>query len=110
MFTPELEERILHEAEEAFVAESKIIDWMVNGIIKPGLSAPVLKEFVKHRINESLLQIGFKKCFEIDKDLISATMWFDEELLGNNMTDFFASRPVEYSKHSQSFSADSLFV
>jgi ribonucleoside-diphosphate reductase beta chain len=36
-------------------------------------------------------------------------MWFEEELIGNNMTDFFHSRPVEYSKKSQSFSEDDLF-
>ena len=33
----------------------------------------------------------------------------EEELLGNNMTDFFHSRPVEYSKKSQSFDEDDLF-
>ena len=31
LFDKELEERILHEAEEALIAESKIVDWMVNG-------------------------------------------------------------------------------
>lgn len=109
LFDQDLEERILHEAEEAFKAESKIIDWMVNGTQEEGLSAPILKEFVKKRINDSLAQIGFKKIFEIDETLISTTMWFDEELLGNNMTDFFHSRPVEYSKKNQSFSEEDLF-
>ena len=65
--------------------------------------------FIKDRINESLKGIGFPTAFEIDKELISKTVWFNEELLGNNMTDFFHSRPVEYSKKSQSFSEDDLF-
>ena len=108
-FDEELEERILKEAEQAFESEAKIVDWMVNGIKEEGLSAPILKEFIKNRINESLTQIGFKKVFEVDKDLIKTTMWFDEELHGNNMTDFFSSRPVEYSKKNQSFSEDDLF-
>jgi hypothetical protein len=30
-----------HEAEEAFVAESKIIDWMVNGFQEKGLDASI---------------------------------------------------------------------
>lgn len=109
LFDGDLEQKILDEAVEAFKSESKIIDWMVNGINEPGLSAPILKEFIKRRINESLTQISFPAVFEVDESLVSSTMWFDEELLGNNMTDFFHSRPVEYSKKSQSFSEDDIF-
>ena len=109
LFDSELEEKIAQEAEEAFKAESKIVDWMINGIDEPGLNASIVKEFIKNRINESLIQIQFKPVFDIDKDLLKHTMWFEEELLGNNMTDFFHSRPVEYSKKNQSFSEDDLF-
>jgi ribonucleoside-diphosphate reductase beta chain len=109
LFDDELIEKITSEAKEAFEAESKIIDWMVNGIKEEGLSASILKEFVKNRINESMTQIGFPKVFDIDKELISSTMWFSEELLGNNMTDFFHSKDTGYAKNSQSFSEDDLF-
>jgi ribonucleoside-diphosphate reductase beta chain len=109
LFDKELEEKILQEAQEAFNSESKIIDWMINGIQEEGLNATILKEFVKNRINDSLKQIKFPKAFDVDKKLISSTMWFEEELLGNNMTDFFHSRPTEYSKKNQSFSEDDLF-
>ena len=109
LFDEELEERIAHEAEEAFKAESKIVDWMINGIKEPGLSADVVREFIKNRINNSLEQIQFKPVFDIDESLLTGTEWFDEELLGNNMTDFFHSRPVEYSKKNQSFGEDDLF-
>ena len=110
LFDAELEERINTAAMEAFKAESKIVDWMVNGIDEPSLSAPILKEFIKNRINESMKQIGMKEAFEdIDQVLLEKTMWFDEELLGNNMTDFFHSRPTEYSKKNQSFGEDDLF-
>jgi ribonucleoside-diphosphate reductase beta chain len=109
LFDQELEDRILHEAQEAYKSEAKIIDWMVNGIQEEGLDAETLKEFVKNRINQSLEMIKFPKAFDTDKDIISKTMWFEEELLGNNMTDFFHSRPVEYSKKNQSFSEDDLF-
>jgi ribonucleoside-diphosphate reductase beta chain len=109
LFDSELESKIAHEAVQAFESESKIVDWMINGLNEESLSAPILKEFIKNRINESMAQIGFKKVFEIDQDLLSSTTWFDEELLGNNMTDFFSSRPVEYSKKNQSFGEDDLF-
>ena len=109
LFDQELIDKVVKESPEAFESESKIIDWMVNGIQEEGLSAVILKEFVKNRINQSLEQIGFPKAFVIDKEILSSTMWFEEELLGNNMTDFFHSRPVEYSKKNQSFSEDDLF-
>jgi len=109
LFDEELETKILQEAEQAFIAESKIIDWMVNGIDEPGLTAPILKEFIKNRINESLVQIGFKKVFDIDENLLEETTWFEEELMGSNATDFFHSRPTEYSKNSQNYDEDELF-
>lgn len=109
LFDDELVEKVVEEAKEAFESESKIIDWMVNGIQEEGLSAAVLKEFVKNRINDSMTQIKFPKVFDVDKKLISSTQWFEEELLGNNMVDFFHSRPTEYSKKNQSFSEDDLF-
>jgi ribonucleoside-diphosphate reductase beta chain len=109
LFDEELEQKVLQEAEEAFKSEAKIVDWMVNGIQQEGLTAPILKEFIKNRINESLKQIGFKTVFEVDKDLLKTTMWFNEELLGNNAVDFFHSRPTDYSKNNQSFSEDDLF-
>jgi ribonucleoside-diphosphate reductase beta chain len=109
LFDQELEDKILEEAQEAFKSESKIVDWMVNGIQEKGLNAVLLKEFIKNRINESLKQIGFKQPFEVDKDLLSDTMWFEEELYGNNMTDFFHSKDVGYAKKNQSFSEDDLF-
>ena len=108
-FDDELEERILHEAGQAFEAESKIVDWMINGIRQKGLNAVVLKEFIKNRINDSLDKIGFRQAFDVDKNLLKDTIWFEEELLGNNATDFFYSRPVEYSKNSQTFNAEELF-
>lgn len=109
LFDEELENKIVSEAEEAFKSESKIVDWMINGIQEEGLTAPILKEFIKNRINESLVQIGFRKAFDIDKEILKETKWFSEELLGNNMTDFFFQRPTEYAKKNQCFDESELF-
>ena len=109
LFDSELEERIRSEAEEAYKSEAKIVDWMINGIQEPGLSAPVLKEFIKNRINESMTQIGFKTVFEVDSELLKSTVWFEEELLGENHTDFFHSRPTGYAKKNKSYGEDDLF-
>jgi len=109
LFDQELEQRVASESQAAFVAESNIVDWMVNGFNEKGLNANILKEFIKNRINDSLEKIGFASTFDVDTSLLEDTMWFEEELMGNNATDFFHSRPVEYSKNSQTFDADDLF-
>jgi len=109
LFDDELKERILDEANQAYKAEAKIVDWMVNGYKEEGLNANILKEVISNRINDSLDQIGFGTPLEVDKLLLEKTLWFEEELHGNNMTDFFHSRPTEYSKKNQSFDEDDLF-
>ena len=109
LFEKELEEKIIEEANQAFIAESKIIDWMVNGIQEENLSAEILKEFIKERLNDSLAEIGFEKPFSVDDAILSKTFWFKEELYANTLTDFFKKRPTEYSKNAQSFNEEDLF-
>jgi ribonucleoside-diphosphate reductase beta chain len=109
LFDEELKERVLQEAGEAYKAEAKIVDWMINGYQQEGLDAKILKVFIRNRINESLERIGFGSPLEVDSEMVKKTLWFDEELLGNNMTDFFHSRPVEYAKNNQSFDESDLF-
>lgn len=109
LFDSELQNKIEHEAKDAIKYECEIIEWIVNGYDHEKLNSSLLKEFIKNRMNESLKQIGYDPIFDVDNDIISKTSWFDEQILGNNMTDFFHSRPVEYAKCSQSFDADDLF-
>lgn len=109
LFDNDLENKIYHEAKDAIKYECKIIEWIVNGYGHKTLNSNLLKEFIKNRMNESLVQIGYQPIFDVDTEIISNTMWFDEQVLGNNMTDFFHSRPVEYAKNSQSFSVEDLF-
>jgi ribonucleoside-diphosphate reductase beta chain len=109
LFDEELETKILYEAKEALKYECQIVEWIVNGYGNEYLSSDLLKEFIKNRMNESLKQIGYSEIFDIDHEKLAKTIWFDEQVLGNNMTDFFHSRPVEYSKKSQSFSEEDLF-
>ena len=109
LFDKELEDKIIHEAQQAFESESEIINWIMGDYKQNGLDKELLKEFIKNRINDSLERIGFKKPFEINKELLKSAMWFEEEVAGNNITDFFKGRPVEYGKISQTISEEDLF-
>ena len=109
LFDEELKEKILYEAEQAVKYECEIIEWIVNGYNHEKLNTPLLINFIKDRLNTSLKEIKYPKIFEVDKEMLKNTVWFDETSLGNNHTDFFASKPVEYSKKSQSFGEEDLF-
>ena len=110
LFDEELIARIQHECLEAFKAESKIIEWSVNGYESEHLSAPILQNFIKNRLNDSLTQIGIDPVFDdVDEGLLEKTTWFDEDVLGNTATDFFFKRPTEYSKKDKSYDEDDLF-
>jgi ribonucleoside-diphosphate reductase beta chain len=109
LFDADLEERILHEAKESYNAEAKIIDWMVGDYKDEKISAEILKGYVQKRLNDSLEMIGFNKIFDVPQEIIDLTMWMDEDVMGNTMTDFFHKRPVEYAKKTQSIQADDLF-
>lgn len=109
LFDAELEAKILHEAEESYKAECKLIDWMIGDYKDEKISADILKGYVQRRLNDSLEMIGFKKIFEVNPTIVELTTWMDEDVMGNTMTDFFHKRPVEYAKKTQSIQADDLF-
>jgi len=109
MFDAELEARIKEEIHASLEAEGKVIDWIMDGYSTEGLSANILKSFIAKRMKDSMDAIGFDSTgIEYDQHHINQTYWFDEELLGANMTDFFQKRPVEYAK-GKGITADDLF-
>ena len=109
LFNDDLINKIKEEARSALEAECEMIDWIIGDYSQENIDAGILKEFIKNRLNESLKEIGIDSVFEVDKKAIDSTIWFDEDVLGNNSTDFFYKRPVEYSKKDKSFDEDDLF-
>lgn len=107
LFDEELIAKVKQEAKEAYKAESKIVDWMLGEYQGPGLNREVLKEYIKSRINESMIQIGFDSVYEVDRELMKETTWMNEEIYGNAKTDFFHKRPTEYA--TIEVNADELF-
>jgi ribonucleoside-diphosphate reductase beta chain len=95
--------------EEAFISESKIIDWIFEKGELDFLPKNVIKEFIKNRFNKSLGSIGIAKIFEIDETLLSQTDWFDDEIIGTKHGDFFVKRSINYSKRTKSITSDDLF-
>jgi len=109
LFDDELKALINREIYSAFEAECKLIDWIVGDYEHENLSAEILKDFVAKRINDSMVQIGYGAPFYTITENVERTLWFEETVLGNAMTDFFHGRPIEYSKKSKVFDEADLF-
>lgn len=110
LFDDALRAKVDEEVDSAFDAECNIIDWMVGDYDQDNLNARILKEFVAKRINDSMNQIGYGRPLMVDDEILDRTVWFDEILLGNSMTDFFNGKPVEYSKKDKVFNHEDLFA
>lgn len=89
--------------------ESDLLDWIFSEGELEFYSKEDLLNFMKHRIDLALVRMGFDKYFYIQNEQYEPMKWFDEETKIKNHTDFFASRPTDYSKHNQPYSADNIF-
>ncbi len=108
-FDADYHKTIQELCKEAFVAESKIVDWIFEEGEVDFLPKAVVNEFIKNRFNNSLESIGIEKAFEIDTKLLRQTEWFDDEIIGTKHGDFFVKRSINYSKRTQSITSDDLF-
>jgi ribonucleoside-diphosphate reductase beta chain len=110
LFDEELTEKVLKECRESINHESKLIKWIVGDFNEENLSADILTEMVKSRMNDSLTQIGFPKLYDINPELKDKFRWFEVGVMGNAKVDFFNQHPVDYSQNHQSFDAENVFA
>ena len=101
--------KIQQMCKEAFEAESAIIDWIFEKGEIDFLPKNIINEFIKDRFNRSLESIGVGGVFAVDAELLKETEWFDDEIIGTKHGDFFVKRSINYSKRTQSVTADDLF-
>jgi ribonucleoside-diphosphate reductase beta chain len=100
---------IVVACEEAFAAESDVIDWIFEAGELDFLPAANIKEFVKHRLNNSLAAIGMPRHFDVNEVLLEETDWFDNEVIATKHVDFFDKRSINYNKRGASVTSDDLF-
>ncbi|RPD93300.1 ribonucleotide reductase [Aureibaculum marinum] len=108
-FNDEHAKMIQEMCKEAFISESKIIDWIFEAGELDFLPKTLINEFIKNRFNNSLESIGIDKVFEVDEILLNETEWFDDEIIGTKHGDFFVKRSINYSKRTKSITSDDLF-
>lgn len=108
-FSNEFERMIQLICAEAYQAEIGVIDWIFEEGELDFLPVKVIQEFIKNRFNQSLESIGIPKIFDVKKELLDETEWFDDEIIGTKHGDFFVKRSINYSKRTRSITKDDLF-
>jgi len=108
-FDAEFENLIYSACKKAYIAECDILDWIFEKGELSFLPKETIQHFIMNRFNNSLEKIGMDSIFDVDKDLISSTKWFDIEITGTKEGDFFYKKSVDYNKKSKSITEDDLF-
>ena len=92
---------ILEAAEVMIELEEKYIDKMFEMGDLENLKAEDLKQFIRKRANEKLVELGYTGIFEYDEEKAKNLDWFYHLTGGHTHTDFFAIRSTDYSKANE---------
>ena len=70
-----------------------------------GLNKAQLKNFIKERANQKLIELGYNPLYnDIDPNLLKSMEWFGHLTSGKTHQDFFAGRVTDYSKSTADWS------
>lgn len=108
-FDETTKEEIRQIVRNSMEVEAEILDWIFQDGEIENLSKKDLLNFMKFRVDDSLEKIGMEKLYPASTKGIQPLLWFEEEIFANSLDDFFAKRPVDYTKHDKSITANDLF-
>ena len=108
-FDENTKEEIRAIVAESIAVEGEILDWIFSEGEIENVSKENLLNFMKYRADDSLEKIGLSKLFYVSEFDYKPMVWFEEEIFANSLDDFFAKRPVDYTKHDKSITAEDLF-
>ena len=95
---------VIKAAKTMLDAEEKYIDKMFELGDIENLRAYDLKQFIRKRLNEKMVELGYidlGEYFAFDKKGAENLDWFYHLTGGHTHTDFFAVRPTDYSKANE---------
>jgi ribonucleotide reductase beta subunit family protein with ferritin-like domain len=108
-FDEQFNNDIINACIKAEKAEVKILDWIYEKGELDFLPKSIVLNFIKNRFNNSLVSIGLSPIFDVNKEELLKTKWFDEEVTSTKDNDFFNKRSTTYSKKQKSITEDDLF-
>lgn len=97
--TEELRNKVTEACHLSVQLEFDFIDKAFELGEVEGLNIPQLKNFIKSRSNEKMIELGYNAVYnDIDPNLLKQIEWFGHLTSGKSHTDFFASRVTDYAK------------
>ncbi len=98
------EKDVIKSAEAILEAEERYIDKMFELGDVENLRAYDLKQFIRKRLNEKIVELGYRNkrnYFKFNPTAASNLDWFYHLTGGHTHTDFFVIRPTDYSKANE---------
>jgi ribonucleoside-diphosphate reductase beta chain len=103
--TPEMRDNVVEACNISVQLEFDFIDKAFEMGAVEGLNIDQLKNFIKARANEKMIELGYNAIYnDIDPNLLKQMDWFGHLTSGKTHQDFFAGRVTNYSKSSADWS------
>lgn len=114
IFLENPEKRFTQEYVETMVKdyiqyEEELLEWIFEPTEFKEYKKKDVINFMKHRIDESLVKMGYEKIYNISTEEYKPMLWFDEYIYATDMDDFFAKRVTAYTKHDKPITGKDLF-
>ena len=107
MFTRELTQEVYKSCKKAIKYEGELLNWVFEKGELPKMSKVDLEDYMKSRVDDSLVALGFEKLFNVGEP--QSLHFFYEEVFADSQDDFFAVRPVDYSLKDMVINGEELF-
>jgi ribonucleoside-diphosphate reductase beta chain len=103
--TDELRNKITEACQLSVQLEFDFIDKAFEMGEVEGLNIDQLKNFIKSRANEKIIELGYNAIYnDIEPSLLKQMEWFGHLTSGKTQQDFFAGRVTNYSKSTGDWS------
>lgn len=95
--------------KEYIKVEEELLDWIFEKGELDFYSKEDLLNFIKNRVDQSLVKLKLPKIYNVTPTQIKPMNWFEEEIYSTPLDDFFAKRPVDYTKYDKPVTSKDLF-
>jgi len=103
--TTEMRDNVIEACNLSVKLEFDFIDKAFEMGAVEGLNVEQLKNFIKARANEKMIELGYNAIYnDIDPNLLKQMDWFGHLTSGKTHQDFFAGRVTNYSKSAADWS------
>jgi ribonucleoside-diphosphate reductase beta chain len=103
--TDELRNKITEACHLSVQLEFNFIDKAFEMGAVEGLNVDQLKNFIKARANEKMIELGYHAVYnDINPNLLKQMEWFGHLTSGKTHQDFFAGIVTDYSKSTSDWS------